>query len=318
MSAVGYVISVTAVPRLVALRALNLGDLLVVVPAVRALRRAFPDHRITLATHGWLAPVVELIGGIDELRPTKGLAPLPGPYRPDVAVNLHGVASRSNPVLDALRPRRRIGHAAPGWTGPPWRPGGHERRRWCELLEAHGIPADPDDLLLRLPPVSAPVPSATVLHVGAGYGAKRWPVERFATVAAVLADAGHDVVLTGSTAERDRAHAIAHLAGLAPNAVWTGRTELAELAALIAAARLVVSGDTGAAHLASAYRTPSVVLFGPAPVEEWGPPEAGPHRALCVPGVRRGDPFAADPDPALLAVTVDDVLAAVDEVLAGA
>jgi ADP-heptose:LPS heptosyltransferase len=301
---------------MVVLRALNLGDLLVVVPALRALRRAFPDHHITLATHGWLAPVVGLIGGIDELRPTKGLAPLSGPRQPDIAVNLHGVAAESNPVLDALRPRRRIGHAAPGWPGPAWRPGGHERRRWCELLVAHGIPADPDDLLLRVPPVAPPLPSATVLHVGAGYGAKRWPANRFARVAAELADAGHEVVVTGSAAERDRAATVARLAGLPPDAVWAGRTGLAELAALIAAARLVISGDTGAAHLASAYRTPLVVLFGPAPIEEWGPPETGPHQALCAEELRRGDPFAADPDPALLAVTVEGVLAAVAEVFA--
>jgi ADP-heptose:LPS heptosyltransferase len=160
------------------------------------------------------------------------------------------------------------------------------------------------------------VSSATVLHVGAGYGAKRWPADRFARVAAELAGAGHDVVVTGSATERDRAATVARLAGLPPEAVWAGRTGLAELAALIAAARLVVSGDTGAAHLASAYRTPSVVLFGPAPVEEWGPPETGPHRALCAEEQRRGDPFAPDPDPALLAVTVEGVLSAVAEVLA--
>jgi hypothetical protein len=59
-----------------------------------------------------------------------------------------------------------------------------------------------------------------------------------------------------------------------------------------------------------------VVLFGPAPIEEWGPPEDGPHRALTVADLRRGDPFADEPDPALLGVTVADVLDAVTDVLA--
>jgi ADP-heptose:LPS heptosyltransferase len=310
--------SVMVVPRrLVALRALNLGDLLVVVPALRALRRHFPDHELTLVTHAWLEPLEALIGGIDRFEPTRDLAPLTRPRRPDVAVNLHAAGGRSAAALDALDPQRRIGYAAPGWPGPAWRPVRHERRRWCDLLAAHGIPADPADLLLHRPSVPSPAPGATVVHVGARYGATEWPVERFAAVAAALRARGHRVVVTGSVVQRLRAIAVAEAAGLPPSAVLAGTTGLPELAALVAGAALLVSGDTGVAHLASAYRTPSVVLFGPARIEEWGPPEDGPHRALTVAALRRGDPFAADPDPALLAVTVADVLAAVDDLTLG-
>jgi ADP-heptose:LPS heptosyltransferase len=303
----------TVPPRLVALRALNLGDLLVVVPALRALRRHFPEHELTLVTHAWLEPVVGLIGGIDRLVPTRGLVPLTHPRRPDAVVNLHAAGGESAAALDALDPLRRIGFAAPGWPGPQWCPGGHERRRWCAMLAAHGVHADPADLLLHRPDEPPPAPGAAVVHVGAGYGAKEWPVERFAAVASALRAAGHRVVVTGSIVERPRALAVADQAGLAPAAVLAGSTGLREMAALVADAALLVSGDTGVAHLASAYRTPSVVLFGPAPIEEWGPPEDGPHRPLTVAGLRRGDPFAADPDPALLGVTVADVLGAVAE-----
>jgi ADP-heptose:LPS heptosyltransferase len=94
-----------------------------------------------------------------------------------------------------------------------------------------------------------------------------------------------------------------------------GRLALDGLAALVAGSRLVISADTGAAHLASAYGVPSVVIFGPAPVEEWGPPP-GPHVALTDASVRRGDAFAPDPDPALLAVDADAVLAAARDLLA--
>ncbi len=185
----------------------------------------------------------------------------------------------------------------------------------CALLAAHGVAADPADLLLAAPPAASPAPGATVVHVGAGYGAKEWPAPRFAAVAAALRRTGHAVVVTGSAAQRPRAMAVAAAAELPAGAVLAGRTPLAELAALIAEARLLISGDTGVAHLASAYRTPSVVLFGPAPVDEWGPPADGPHRALTVASLRRGDPFAADPDPALLGVTVADVLTAVEDAL---
>lgn len=313
MPAAGYPGPVTApaVSTVLALRALNLGDLLVAVPALRALRRGFPGHRLVLATHAWLAPIVDLIGAVDQLRPTDGLAPLGGPRRPAVAVNLHGGGPQSAAVLDALEPRRRIGHA-PHWPGPPWRDGVHERERWCALLAAHGVAADPLDLHLQPPPAPSPAPGATVCHVGAGYGAKRWPADRFADVAAALRRAGHRVVLTGSAAERPLARDVAARAGLGPAAVLAGRTGLTELAALLAGAALLVANDTGAAHLAWAFGTPSVVLFGPVPATEWGPPP-GPHRALSADAARRGDPFATDPDPALLGVTPDEVLAAVAE-----
>src|ERR1700754_5036232 len=95
--------------RLVVLRVLNLGDLLVVVPALRALRRAVPDHELVLATPGGPAALGPLIGGIDRLQPTRGLAPLPAElHGPDVAVNLHGVGDGSHDVLDALEPDGRI------------------------------------------------------------------------------------------------------------------------------------------------------------------------------------------------------------------
>ena len=54
------------------------------------------------------------------------------------------------------------------------------------------------------------------------------------------------------------------------------------------------------------------MLFGPAPPEAWGPPASGPHVVLTDASVRRGDVFAEDPDPAILAVSAADVLTAVD------
>ena len=82
------------------------------------------------------------------------------------------------------------------------------------------------------------------------------------------------------------------------------------LAALVAAAGRVVVGDTGVAHLATAFGTPSVVLFGPTSPAAWGPPPGRRHRALWA--GRVGDPHGEQPDPGLLAIPVDEVLAALD------
>ena len=84
----------------------------------------------------------------------------------------------------------------------------------------------------------------------------------------------------------------------------------------MAAARLVVCGDTGAAHLATAFATPSVVLFGPMPPALWGPPREGPHTVLWH-GTGLGDPWGAQVDPALARIDVPEVLAAAQERLAG-
>lgn len=298
-------------PELLVLRALKLGDLLVAVPALKALRREFPGHRLRYAAQGWLSDALGLVGGY-ELLPTHGLdEPLaiePGVV--DVAVNLHGSGPESAGRIDALKARRTIGHKNGRHDGPTWRPDLHERERWVRLLEWHGIGADPLDLTLARPEVPSPVPGATVLHVGAAYGSRLWPAERFAAVAAALDRAGHHVVFTGGASEKDRAAEVCRLAGLPDGAILASRLGLGEFAATIAAARLVVSADTGAAHLASAYGTPSVVLFGPAPPGIWGPPP-GPHVVLTHAALRVGDTFADQPDPALLAVSVQDVLAAV-------
>jgi ADP-heptose:LPS heptosyltransferase len=302
-------------PRAVALRAIGLGDLLAGVPALRALRRALPDHELVLAAPGVLEPLVGLTGAVDRLLRTAELAPVPwaGPP-PDVAIDLHGNGPASMRLLEALRPGRLVAFADP--AGPQWDADEHERARWCRLVsESFGVPADPDDLLLARPEVPPPVEGAVVVHPGAASASRRWPVERFGEVARWAAERGERVVVTGSATERYAAGEVARAAGLPAEAVLAGRTDLVQLAALVASARLVVAGDTGIAHVASAYRTPSVVLFGPVPPAQWGPSEKGPHTALWH-GTGRGDPHGSEVDPALLRIGVPEVVAAMEVRLA--
>lgn len=290
------------------LRALGLGDFLTGVPAYRAVRRAFPDHQLVLAAPGVLTGLAALTGAVDEVLSTEGLQPLPRRTAPAVAVNLHGRGPQSHRLLDALAPARQIGFAAAGWDGPAWRDDEHEVDRWCRLLTHAGIDADPTDLRLATSPVVSPAPGAVVVHPGAAHGCRRWPTERFTTVAAALERDTGRVVVTGSAGERGLAQQVAAEAGLPADRVLAGRTDLVTLAAVVAGAALVVVGDTGLAHLATAYGTRSVVLFGPLSPALWGPRVAGPHRALWHGDAVRGDRWASDPDPALLAVSVDEVL----------
>src|SRR5699024_6065657 len=246
---------------------------------------------------------------VDAVPPTPGLdAPLDiAPGRVHTAINMHGNGPESRAVIDALDAPHVVAH---GGSGPAWLDGILERWRWVRLVEAFGMPGDPDEVAISRPLAPVEVPGAVVIHVGAFYGSRQWPADRVARAALALTEQGRRVGLTGSAAGRPRAVAVARQAGLGTAAVQAGTTGLAEFAAQISGASLVISADTGAAHLASAYAIPSVILFGPAPPQEWGPPP-GPHIVLTDPAVRRGETFSAEPDPALLAVTSSDVLAAV-------
>jgi ADP-heptose:LPS heptosyltransferase len=303
---------VTANERVLVLRALGLGDLLTAVPALRAIRRGLPEHELVLAAPAAFADLLVGPGLADRVLPTAPLSPVE--WRgtaPAVAVNLHGSGPQSHRLLLAVTPRRLVAYGCPAAqvSGLRWRPGENEVRRWCRLVEHAGWPADPTELSLPAPDVPSPAPGAVVIHPGAAHPSRRWPAERFAAVAAWARQQGREVVVTGSDDEVALGRSVAGAAGLGREAVLAGRTDLRTLSALVAGAALVVCGDTGVAHLASAFGTPSVVLFGPVDAAQWGPPP-GPHVALGDATCRRGDPFAAEPDPALEAIEVDDVLQA--------
>jgi ADP-heptose:LPS heptosyltransferase len=297
--------------KLVVLRALGLGDLLTAVPALRALARAFPDHERILLAPAELEPLVGLMGEAKRPRPaaaayrvvdTRGRhAPppaLPAAARgADVAANLHGRGPQSTELLHAARPRTLIAFGVQA----RWHAGEHEVARWCRLLRATGIEADERELDLDPPPGPPPVRAATVVHPGAAAPARRWPADRWAAVARA---APPPVVVTAGPGERELACAVAgdHAA------VFAG--DLLELAKLVAAADRVLCADTGIAHLATALRTPSVVLFGPTSPVEWGPPPERPQHRVLWTGAT-GDPGGARPHAGLLALRPHDVLTAI-------
>jgi ADP-heptose:LPS heptosyltransferase len=307
---------VTRRPAVLMLRALGLGDFLAGVPAYRALRAAYPGHEIVLAAPSQLAPLARLTGAIDRVLPTGELQPVPwrGPP-PAVAADLHGSGPASHALVRAVGAPVTMMYASPAdpeVPGPWWDEEEHEVVRWCRLLGWWGIPADPSALLLALPAPCPRVKGAAVIHPGAASGSRRWPAERFAAVTRILAGWGLPVVISGSATERALADRVALAAGLGRESVLAGQTDLTGLAAIVAAATIVISNDTGVAHLAVAYGTPSVTLFGPVSPALWGPPRDSPlHLALWKgEGARPGDAHGARVDPRLLRIEAGEVLEA--------
>jgi ADP-heptose:LPS heptosyltransferase len=321
-------LAVNRAPILV-LRALGLGDALTAVPALRGLRRRYPDRLLLLAGPIPISDWLRRQGVVDAVLPLTGLDDPPPGRRlgHHIAVNLHGCGPQSHRLLIAGRPDELIAFDCPAAgvrTRSQWRTAEHEVRRWCRLIEDAGGECDPSDLRLELPrlaahPVDINAPAgpaqtpgladAVVLHPGAASGARQWPPDRWAMVARTLVRYGFRIVLTGSTAESHLCRVVAHRVEVGCTNT-SGSLSLDELATVVASARLLLSGDTGVAHLATALGCPSVTLFGPTPPDRWGPlidPEL--HRVLYA-GKGIGNPHADQTDPGLLRITVAEVVAA--------
>jgi len=301
---------VTRRPRLVMLRALKLGDFLTGVPAYRALARAFPDHDRILAAPAEFPPLAQLCGDIDEVADARPFDPLDDALRDaDGAGNRHGRGPQSHELLLHSHPKRVIAFANrdAGVDGPAWTAEEHEVSRWCRMLNGFGIAADPADLDLRVRPYDPAYAGAIVVHPGAASESRRWPLERWIDLILRLRGGRRRIVLTGSMREFRRCRFIAKAARVPMDNVLAGKTSLTDLASLIGSSRAVICGDTGIAHVATAVRTPSILLFGPTAPDKWGPPTDRPYHRVIWRG-RTGDPHGTRVDDALAAITADEVL----------
>lgn len=157
-----------------------------------------------------------------------------------------------------------------------------EPERGLSLARAAGfdLPAGDDGRLA----IRRPLPDVTglvgdepyvVAHPGASAPARTWPVHRWAEAVAELARRGRRVVLTGTASERGLTRAAAAGGnGTPPGTIMdvAGRTDLPQLAAIVAGAEAVLVGNTGTAHLAAAVGTPVACLFAPVvPAARWAP-----------------------------------------------
>ena len=200
-----------------------------------------------------------------------------------------------------------------------------EPERALSLGRAAGFDLPPGDdgrLAVRrpLPPVAhAALPDGepyVVLHPGASVPARAWPADSCADAVEALADAGHRVVVTGGPGERALTARVAGRRGIDLG----GATSLAEAAAVLDGAAAVVVGNTGPAHLAAAVGTPVVSLFSPVvPAARWAPygvPTVllGDQSAACAGTRARACPVPGH--PCLSSVTPDDVVRAVEKVVA--
>lgn len=294
-------------------RALQLGDLLLAVPALRALRAGFPGAEITLIGLPWarafvhryahyLDRFVEFPGypGIKEAEAdpvrTGQFLQEQRAYGYSLAIQMHGSGQASNPFTLALGAPRTAGYYVdeppPGLTvGAPYPADRPEVLRNLELALLLGCPDRRTELefpLLEEDHAEAAAlldtlqdgPPLVGIHPGARSPARRWPARRFAAVADHLSRKyGARILLTGGPGEEETAHEVtSSMEGISLN--LSGCTSLGGLAAVISRLDLFISNDTGPAHIADAVRTPSVVIFGPADPLRWAPLDRELHTVV--------------------------------------
>ena len=294
-----------SVRHIAVIRALYLGDLLLAIPALRALRAHFAGAEITLIGLPWAEALQRRFAayidrflafpgyqGIGETAyhpaRTRRFIAAQRAYGYDLVIQMHGSGEASNPFALALGGRVTAGYyrdARPDELSLATRYPDDEPEvtrnlglarlvgcHWLEptlefpLLEADH--AEARALLLNQPDVTPATPLIGI-HASAKAPSRRWPPERFAAVADILA-ARFDavIVLTGSDGDRDITRAIRRHMRHQPLDL-AGKTSLGGLAALIARMRLFIGNDSGPAHLAEAVGTPSVTLFGPTDPRRW-------------------------------------------------
>jgi heptosyltransferase-1 len=151
-----------------------------------------------------------------------------------------------------------------------------------------------------------------LISPGAGWGAKRWPAERYAEVAKGLADRGLRVLVNAGPGEESLAGAIVQDAGGAATPLICSLVQLIALTRRIA---LCIAGDTGPLHLACALARPVVGIYGPTDPSRNGP-FGTRFTVLRSPDSRRDHARRATSEAGLLTIQPEDVLRAADESLA--
>ncbi len=323
-----------AADRLVVVAPNWLGDAVMALPAIADARRHYPSAHIAMAARGPVAPLFTMVEGVDEVVTLPGRGGLraltswqldaatlangrfdaalllPNSFATALTVSRAGITERWGYATDWRS--RLLTRAVPKPAAPL-----HQGAYYQALTTALGMVPGPLHARVRpsterardlLREIGLDVDEPFVVFApGAAYGrAKQWLPERFAQLAHTLIEQrGWAVVMVGANADRAVCREIESLlpaGGSRLNRLidFSGKSDLATLAGILAVARAVVSNDSGAMHLAGAVGTHVVALFGATNEMRTSPLAAGPdapapailtHQAFCRPCMLRECPI---------------------------
>lgn len=286
---------VDGVRKIAVLRPSAVGDFVFALPALHALKAAYPAAELVLVGKAWQRDFLEgRPGPVDRvvvLPPVAGVGALPDAEVDaaavdafvgrmqgegfDLALQMFGGGRHSNAFLKRFRARLTVGARSPGACAlDRWLPYREPAPRRLALLEIAGLAgawpgplpmpelaltaADKQEAASVLPPDADE--RIIVLQPGSTDPRRCWPADRFAALGDLLAQAGFHIVVNGAGDEAKRVDAMLR-AMRHPATGPAGKLGLGGLCALLARARLLVSNDTGPLHLALALGVPSVGIF---------------------------------------------------------
>jgi heptosyltransferase-1/heptosyltransferase-2 len=280
----------------------SLGDIVLAMPSLRALRAHWPEAHISVAVNRAFAPLLSADPAVDHLvirAPTPKIRRLTTlrqalgfrlgrrgqPF--DLAIDLQGNAhSAIWTYSSGARRMVGFGDRRPGWQfNVPLRKDRHAVDENAGIVERLGVAVADRRPVIRTAPADQqrvgewlsrhhlPERDFVILHPFAAWRSKEWPVKHYAAVARHLAARAPDlsVLVTGAGGEAERARHLVSLAGSRNILSAAGEFPLGESLSLWSRARLCIAGDTGALHASAALGVPVLALFGPTLPEVSGP-----------------------------------------------
>jgi ADP-heptose:LPS heptosyltransferase len=300
------------IKKIIVFRALQLGDMLCHIPAMRALRHVYPKASITLAGLPWAKSFTQRFNlYYDDFICFPGYPGLPEQTvdpvlfttflnkvqysNYDLALQMQGNGSIVNAVVELFNARYTAGFFLPGDYVPnveyfiPYPDEGSEIGRHIRLMEYLGIQSqgaelefplstqdqqEYDLLKLHLHPKKY-----VCIHPGSRGQWRQWPTAHFAAIADYAAACDFEVVITGT---KDEAEIVQEVIDQMqkPAIDLAGKTTMGAMGFLIKNAYALISNCTGVSHIAAAFKTPSIVISMDGEPERWGPINKNIHHTI--------------------------------------
>lgn len=291
-------------------RALQLGDFLCAIPAIRALRSAYPSAEVSyIGLPGMEAIINRFPHYFNHFIPFPGYPGLPEQgfdqqafdlflkdmqHRSfDLVLQMHGNGSIVNPLVQSMNAKYAAGFCQYAneqtdlFTVYP--NSGHEISRHLALMSYLEIPSTGTDLEFPIYDTDKEELAALELdvqpgkyicvHPGSRADWRQWPPLYFANLADYCIDRGYQVILTGTEAEKAIVDQVSSLMAKSPiNAA--GKTSIGALGALIQEAHALIANCTGVSHIAAALEKQSVIISMDGEPDRWAPLNKELHRTI--------------------------------------
>lgn len=299
------------IKKIAVFRALKIGDMLCAVPALRALRAAYPNAEITLLGLPWAKSFASRFHQyIDRFIHFPGCPGLPEQVYDetalrhfisnmkaehfDLVLQMQGNGSVVNPLMFLFDAKHTAGFYndesyVESELFMPYPASGYEAQRLLSLVEFLGVPSQGLDL--EFPVTEKDEEEATSLclplvkkgyvcvHPGSAAAWRQWPPRYFAGLADYCIEKGYTVVITGTQEESDITAELIKCMHH-PALDTTGKTGLGGAAVLIKNAAMLISNCTGVAHIAAAVKTPSIIVSMDGEPERWAPLNKRLHHVI--------------------------------------